>query len=109
MKLSTTDLVLSTDAIVDLQLHTTYSDGNWLPEQLIDHLVSEGFGLAAITDHDRVDTVATLQQLALEKHLPVLVAAEMSASWRGGMTDVLCFGFDASPNTLSDLARNVLQ
>jgi 3',5'-nucleoside bisphosphate phosphatase len=109
MKLSTTDLVLSADAAVDLQLHTTYSDGTWLPEQLMDHLVSEGFGLAAITDHDRVDTVAALQKLALEKRLPVLVATEMSALWQDGVTDVLCFGFDASPNALSDLAQEVLQ
>jgi len=109
MKLSTTDLVLAPDAFVDLQLHTTYSDGIWIPEQLIDYLINEQFGLVAITDHDRLDTVAALQQLALEKHLPVLVAAEMSASWQGGVTDVLCFGFDASPNALGDLARNVLQ
>ena len=108
MKLSTDNLVLAPDAAVDLQLHTVYSDGGWLPEQLIDHLVSEGFGLAAITDHDRLDTVAELQQLALEKNMPLLVAAEMSASWRGEMTDVLCFGFDAAPNALSDLAKNVL-
>jgi 3',5'-nucleoside bisphosphate phosphatase len=109
MKLSTTDLVLAPDAFVDLQLHTTYSDGTWIPEQLIDYLINEQFGLVAITDHDRLDTVAALQQLALEKHLPVLVAAEMSASWQEGVTDVLCFGFDASPNALGDLARNVLQ
>ena len=109
MNLSTTNLVLAPEAAVDLQLHTTYSDGTWLPEQLIDHLVSEHFGLVAITDHDRVDTAAALQQLALEKGLPVLVATEMSASWRGGVTDVLCFGFDENPSALSDLAQNVLQ
>jgi predicted metal-dependent phosphoesterase TrpH len=109
MKLSTTDLILASNAAIDLQLHTTYSDGTWPPEQLIDYLVSEGFGLVAITDHDRVDTIAALQRLALEKHLPVLVAAEMSASWRDGVTDVLCFGFDEIPNALGDLAKDVLQ
>ena len=84
MKLSTTDLVLASDAAIDLQLHTTYSDGVWAPEQLIDYLVREQFSLAAITDHDRVDTLAALQQLAMKKQLPLLVAAEMSASWQGG-------------------------
>src|SRR5262245_49716876 len=98
MKLSTTDLVLASDAAIDLQLHTTYSDGTWLPEQLIDYLAREQFGLAAITDHDRVDTVAALQHLALEKQVALLVATEMSATWQGGVTDVLCFGFDPGPN-----------
>ena len=109
MKLSTTDLVLASNAAVDLQLHTVYSDGTWIPEQLLDHLVSEQFGLVAITDHDRIDTAAVLQKLALQKQLPVLVATEMSASWRGEVTDVLCFGFDPSPNALGDLAQDVLQ
>ena len=109
MKLSTTNIVLAHDAAIDLQLHTTYSDGVWTPEQLIDYLVYEQFNLAAITDHDRVDTIAALQQLALGRHLPLLVATEMSASWQGGVTDVLCFGFDTGPNALSELAQTVLQ
>ena len=109
MKLSTTNLALASNAAIDLQLHTIYSDGVWTPEQLIDHLIREQFSLAAITDHDRVDTVAVLQQLALEKHLPLLVATEMSASWQGGVTDILCFGFESGPNALSDLAQTVLK
>lgn len=102
-----TQLVLAPDASIDLQMHTIYSDGTWTPEQLIDHLVSERFGLAAITDHDCVDTVAFLQQLAAEKQLLMLTAVEMSASWRGEPTDVLCYGFDPEKNELNDLAQDV--
>ncbi|HET9909920.1 MAG TPA: PHP domain-containing protein [Anaerolineales bacterium] len=109
MRLSTTNLLLASDAGIDLQLHTTYSDGVWTPEQLIDHLVEEKFSLAAITDHDRLDTVAALQQLAVEKHVPLLVAAEMSASWQGGITDLLCFGFEVGPSALRELSQTVLQ
>jgi len=94
MELSTTGLTLSPDAHVDLQTHTTFSDGIWEPEQLLDHLKHAGFGLAAITDHDRVDTIAIIQQLAIKKNLPILVAVEMTAEWMGNMTDILCFGFD---------------
>lgn len=100
---------LAADAAIDLQLHTIYSDGTWTPEQLIDYLVSEQFGLAAITDHERVDTAGELQHLAMEKRLPLLVAAEMSTSWKGEPTDVLCFGFDPEKNELSALARDVLR
>lgn len=107
--LSTTNLTLPPDAPIDLQLHTTYSDGKWTPEALIDHLVSEGFGLAAITDHDRADTAVALQQLAAEKHFPLLVAAEISASWHGEPTDLLCFGFDPDKPALSDLTRDIIR
>jgi predicted metal-dependent phosphoesterase TrpH len=74
---------------------------------LLDHLVSEAFGLVAITDHDRVETVMPLQQLAVEKRLPVLVAVEMTTLWKGEMTDVLCYGFDPEENELNALAQNV--
>jgi len=60
-------LILAPDAAIDLQMHTIYSDGKWTPEQLIDYLVGEQFGLVAITDHDRVDTASELQRLAVEK------------------------------------------
>lgn len=103
----TSHLVLAADTAIDLQMHTTYSDGSWTPEQLIDYLVSEQFGVVAITDHDRVDTITSLQQLAAEKGLPVLAAVEMSASWRDEPTDVLCFGFDPEKNALNDLAQDI--
>jgi predicted metal-dependent phosphoesterase TrpH len=100
-------LVLAADAAIDLQMHTTFSDGTWTPGQLIDYLVNEQFGLVAITDHDRVDTAASLQQLAARKQLPVLTAVEMSTSWNGELTDVLCYGFDPEYNALHDLAQDV--
>ena len=109
MNLSTTGLHLAADSAIDLQLHTTYSDGRWTLEPLLDYLLREQFGLAAITDHDRADTVAAIQQLALDKHLPVLVAVEMTTTWKGEMTDLLCFGFDPNHNALNDLAQDLLR
>ncbi len=107
MELSTTHLSLPCDAVVDLQTHTTYSDGTWLPAELLDYLLNEHFGLVAITDHDRADTAASLQALALEKRLPVLVAVEMTCFWKGEMTDLLCFGFDPESGELNALAQDV--
>ncbi len=49
---------ISSDTSIDLHMHTTYSDGRWSAEQLLDYLTQEGFGLIAVTDHDRVETVA---------------------------------------------------
>ena len=97
----TTHLILAPETAIDLQMHTIYSDGVWTPEQLLDYLVSERFGLVAITDHDRVDTAVSLQHLAAEKQLPLLTAVEMSTSWNGEATDVLCYGFDPEKNERS--------
>lgn len=90
-------------------MHTTFSDGRWPVEQLIDYLIAEGFDLVAITDHDRVDTVACNQALAAKKGLPVLAGVEMSTEWRGKMGHMLCYGFDAEQNELGDVTRAVVQ
>ena len=109
MNLSTTDLKLKLDSAVDLHLHTTFSDGRWTLDGLIDHLIQEQFDLAAIADHDRTDTLADIQHMALEKNLPVLVAVEMTTTWRGEMVDLLCFGFDPNDNALNNLTLDLLR
>lgn len=108
MNLSTTGLKLAADTAIDLHMHTTHSDGRWTVESLLDHLLLEKFGLAAITDHDRVDTVAAIQELACDKHLDVLAGVEMSTTWKGEMVDLLCYGFDPSLGALNDLAQDLL-
>jgi 3',5'-nucleoside bisphosphate phosphatase len=100
---------LAADSPIDLQIHTHYSDGTWTPEHLLDYLLAEGFGTAAITDHDRVDTVASLQQMAHDKGFPLLRAVEMSAHWRGEPVDVLCFGFDLPATSLNSVADTLLR
>jgi predicted metal-dependent phosphoesterase TrpH len=102
-------LQISADTSIDLQLHTTYSDGRWSAEQLFDYLAAEGFDLVAVTDHDRVDTIPGIQQLGKQKHVPVLAAVEISAAWRGKMADILCFGIDPHNQALRAIADDVRQ
>ena len=104
----TTDLTLAPDAPIDLHMHTTYSDGRWPAQELIDYLVNEGFELVAVTDHDRVDTVAGIQELAAQKQLPVLAGVEMSTEWHGKMGHVLCYGFDPQQNYLRAITEMVV-
>jgi predicted metal-dependent phosphoesterase TrpH len=84
-----------------------FSDGRWTLEALLEHLRRERFALAAITDHDRVDTVATGQRTARALGVPVLVAVEMTTEWDGGLVDLLCFGFDPAHGALDDLAQGL--
>ncbi len=102
-------ITLAPDASVDLHMHTTYSDGRWPAQQLIDFLVTEGFQLVAVTDHDRVDKVAEIQALAAEKRLPVLAGVEMSTDWNGRMGHMLCYGFDPQQNELRPLTEKVVR
>ena len=100
---------LSPDASIDLHMHTTYSDGKWPAEQLLDYLKEEGFDLVAVTDHDRVDIVSSIQALGEQRNLPVLAGVEMSTEWHGKMGDLLCYGFDPRHNELGPLTENVVR
>ncbi|WP_249033471.1 PHP domain-containing protein [Thermosporothrix hazakensis] len=100
-------LTLHPDAPIDLHMHTTFSDGRWPAEQLIDFLATEGFALVAVTDHDRVDKVAEIQQLGAARNLTVLSGVEISTYWKGKPTDVLCYGFDPTQNELAPLTERL--
>ncbi|GCE22227.1 PHP domain-containing protein [Dictyobacter kobayashii] len=102
-------LQISSTTPIDLQMHTTYSDGRWSAEQLFEYLAQERFGLVAVTDHDRVDTVERIQHLGVQKQVPVLAAVEISAQFHGKMADVLCFGFDPHDQALRTIADDVRQ
>ncbi|MFL5693127.1 MAG: PHP domain-containing protein [Ktedonobacteraceae bacterium] len=105
----TDNLTLSPDAPIDLHMHTNYSDGRWPAQQLIDYLANDGYALVAVTDHDRVDMVSSIQDLAAEKNLPVLAGVEMSTVWHDKMAHMLCYGFDPQQNYLSTVTENTMQ
>jgi predicted metal-dependent phosphoesterase TrpH len=105
----TSQLTLAPDAAIDLHMHTTYSDGRWPAQQLIDFLANEAYDLVAVTDHDRVDMVASIQDLAAEKNLPVLAGVEMSTQWKGKMGHMLCYGFDPEDNYLREITEDVVR
>ncbi|MFI5272935.1 MAG: PHP domain-containing protein [Ktedonobacterales bacterium] len=97
---------LAPDAAVDLQLHTTFSDGRWTAVQLLDHVAGEHFALIAITDHDRPDTIGEVQRLAAERGVRVVPAVEMSSRWQGDLCDILCFGIRSGPSDLAAIAAD---
>lgn len=85
-------------APVDLHIHTIYSDGHWEPAALFDHLAAAGFGLVAVTDHDRVDRLAELAVLGAERGVGVLPGVEVTTNWHGRVAHLLCYAAMLAPN-----------
>jgi predicted metal-dependent phosphoesterase TrpH len=101
---------LAADAAIDLQMHTTNSDGLWTLQQLIEYLAREQFALVAVTDHHRMDTIVEVQRVAAELQVSVLAGVEMSTLWRGKELDLLCYGFAATESSkLFMLAEEVIR
>jgi predicted metal-dependent phosphoesterase TrpH len=94
---------------VDLQMHTIYSDGNWQPVELFDYLAAHEFRAVAVTDHDTLEHTDELVALGAEREITVLRACEVSTTWRGGRSDLLCFAGELTSDTLAHFVRDIEQ
>ena len=86
---------LSPDAAVDLHLHTLASDGGWTPEKLIEHLAERDFKVAAVADHDTMDSVPEMIERGTERGIRIVPAVEMTTRWRERQIHLLVYGIDA--------------
>ena len=65
---------------VDLQTHSTYSDGTDTPEKLITKAAAAGIRVLAVTDHDSVLGVAEAQAAGMKAGVQILPAIEFSTA-----------------------------
>lgn len=65
---------------VDLQTHSTFSDGTDTPEDLIAKAAASGIRVLAVTDHDSVMGVATAQAAGVKAGVQILPAIEFSTA-----------------------------
>jgi len=70
---------MMTDSHADLHMHTTASDGDFTPEELIKLANERGLKTIAITDHDTTDGIAPAQAAAAAFGMTVIPAVELSA------------------------------
>lgn len=79
---------------VDLHLHSTISDGQHTPEQLVDLAVAAGLGTMALTDHDTFEGIARARAAAAGR-IDLIPGCEMSIEWPDGTFHLLGYWVDA--------------
>lgn len=100
---------IGADALVDMQMHTIYSDGHWQPVELLTYLAREGFAVAAITDHDTLEHVGELRELGQRSGVHVISAVEVTTSWHGKPADLLCFAAEFTSDALATLIQKTVR
>ena len=75
----------------DLHLHSTYSDGDLLPEQLIEEAVRRGVTGVSLTDHNGLWGVVMAEQYAQSLGAPFIAGIEITALHQ--TTDVHILGY----------------
>ena len=66
-----TELLSDLRVIYDLHSHTTASDGELSPDELIDRAIEKQITVLAITDHDTTAAIQPAKNYIAEKSLPL--------------------------------------
>ena len=67
--------------MIDLHMHSVFSDGVCTPEELVDKIYEKGLKAAALTDHDVVDGCQRFVAAAEKKRIWAFNASELSAHY----------------------------
>ena len=88
--------------LLDLHIHTTFSDGDMTPEQIVADAQQAGLAGIAITDHDEVEGVRAAREAAGDSGLVVISGVELSTS--DSKNDIHILGYLVDINS-SELRR----
>ncbi len=87
-------------SIVDLHTHSTASDGQYAPSELVALAKERGIEVLALTDHDNIDGVEEAMRAGRELGLRVIRGVEISAADHLNL-HILGYGFPADAEPLS--------
>lgn len=75
--------------MIDLHMHSTFSDGDMTPQQLMERIVAAGLTAAALTDHDVVEGCLEFRQAADKCGIKAINGSELSADYPDVTMEIL--------------------
>ncbi len=96
----------------DLHIHSTYSDGSFTPELLVETALEQDLSVISITDHDNVlafeHAKAHAEKIAQEKNEPVLEiipGVEINTIWDGKEIHILGYFMNSESKPFQDMLK----
>ena len=80
--------------MIDLHVHSTFSDGTLTPTQLVEHAMENHLTAFALTDHDTVDGLGEAFQATEDKPIKVISGIEFSTEYNGQDIHIVGLDFD---------------
>lgn len=80
--------------VADLHLHTSFSDGTYSPEELVQHAHAQSLGAIALTDHDTVEGCERAGLAASAAGLEFIPGTELTAEHQGEEIHILGYFID---------------
>jgi predicted metal-dependent phosphoesterase TrpH len=75
--------------MIDLHTHSSYSDGELAPRELVINAAAAGITVLALTDHDTIDGINEAETQANSSGIQLIPGVELSTNWRETSIHVL--------------------
>ena len=82
--------------MIDLHMHTTYSDGTYSVTQILQEAERQGLKYISITDHDRCLAYKELKEIDIKKYYSgkIISGIEIKCAYKGRLIEVLGYNYD---------------
>lgn len=97
-------IYLSENKYIDLHTHTTASDGEHTPKEVIERSKKNNIGIVAITDHDTIQGLD--DKLFIQKDIIVIPGVELTVKVSKGRMHILGYNIDYHNKELIEYLRN---
>jgi len=92
--------------LIDLQLHSTYSDGYLTPTQLVKFISDQGVKVASLTDHNTVGGLDEFRRACGKHKIKPIVGLELYVKFDFRRLNLLWYNFDDKNPELHNTLRN---
>lgn len=89
------------EKLIDMHMHTNYSDGELSPDELIKLAIEKNIGTMAITDHDTLNGIKSVDKSKYPE-INIINGIELSAKADKGRMHILGYGIDLDSKILND-------
>lgn len=93
--------------LIDLQFHSTYSDGYLTPSGLVKFIAKQGVKVAALTDHNTVDGLHEFKRACRAHKIKPINGLELYVRLGNKKFNLLWFNFDDKNRDLRVLLRGI--
>ena len=95
--------------MIDLHVHTTASDGQYTPAQIIQKAADKNIKVIAITDHDTTAGLEEAKRAGAELGVTVVPGIEINITFPTGEFHLLGLGLKAPSKSLNIIVENVIK
>lgn len=91
--------------LIDLQLHSTYSDGYLTPTELVKFIAQQDIKIAALTDHNTVGGIEEFKIVCKKHNIKPITGLELYAKLNNKKMNLLWYNFDDNNPELHKILR----